>query len=166
MCLLLIVFAVLIPPFTVPASPFIVQGGLVYSARIVMEQCCIMGLHLRLASYAVLGAVVLVRWRSWWLLFQGGSSRLRKPISNLFTSWKAYPSCLNPSGLPWLACQAVFSPSGPHVRSGRPTDRSAGLLVGRTHLSGMIVSLVGGNPGYRCLTSPHAMCRRSDHRRS
>jgi hypothetical protein len=28
-----------------------------------------------------------------------------------------------------------------------PTERSAGLLVGRTHLSGMAVSLVGGDPG-------------------
>jgi hypothetical protein len=36
---------------------------------------------------------------------------------------------------------------GPHVRSSRPTDRSAGLLVGRTHLSGTTVSLVGGDPG-------------------
>jgi hypothetical protein len=59
-----------------------------------------------------------------------------KPISSLFTSWKAYSSCLNSSGLPCLVCQAVFTSSGPHVRSGRPTDRSAGLLIGRTHLSG------------------------------
>jgi hypothetical protein len=28
-----------------------------------------------------------------------------------------------------------------------PTDRSAGLLVGRTHLSGTAVSLVGEDPG-------------------
>jgi hypothetical protein len=28
-----------------------------------------------------------------------------------------------------------------------PTDRSAGLLVGRTHLSGTAVSLVSGDPG-------------------
>jgi hypothetical protein len=36
---------------------------------------------------------------------------------------------------------------GPHV-TGMPTDSSAGLLlVGRTHLSGMAVSLVGGDPG-------------------
>jgi hypothetical protein len=28
-----------------------------------------------------------------------------------------------------------------------PLDRSAGLLVGRTHLSGTAVSLVGGDPG-------------------
>jgi hypothetical protein len=32
-----------------------------------------------------------------------------KPISSLFTSWKGYLSCLNPSGLPCLARQAVFS---------------------------------------------------------
>jgi hypothetical protein len=28
-----------------------------------------------------------------------------------------------------------------------PLDRSAGLLIGRTHLSRMAVSLVGGDPG-------------------
>jgi hypothetical protein len=28
-----------------------------------------------------------------------------------------------------------------------PLNRSAGLLVGRTHLSGTAVSLVGGDPG-------------------
>jgi hypothetical protein len=26
-----------------------------------------------------------------------------KPTSSLFTSWKAYPGCLNPYGHPWLA---------------------------------------------------------------
>jgi hypothetical protein len=36
---------------------------------------------------------------------------------------------------------------GPPTRSVGSTDRSAGLLVGWTHLSGMVVSLVGGNPG-------------------
>jgi hypothetical protein len=36
---------------------------------------------------------------------------------------------------------------GPRTRSVRPTNRSAGLLVGRTHLSGTAVSLVGGDPG-------------------
>jgi hypothetical protein len=71
----------------------------------------------------------------------------RKPISSQLQYGKLYPSCLNPSGLPCLARQVVFSSSGPHVRSGRPIDRSAGLLVGRTHLSGMAVSLVGGDPG-------------------
>jgi hypothetical protein len=70
-----------------------------------------------------------------------------KPISSLFTSWKAYLSYLNPSGLPCLLRQAVFSSSGPHVRSDRPTDRSTGLLVGRTHLSGTAERLVGGDPG-------------------
>jgi hypothetical protein len=33
------------------------------------------------------------------------------------------------------------------TRSIGPTDRSAGLLVGRTHFSGTAVSLVGGDPG-------------------
>jgi hypothetical protein len=33
------------------------------------------------------------------------------------------------------------------TRSGWPTNRSAGLLVGRTHLSGTDVSLVDGDPG-------------------
>jgi hypothetical protein len=33
------------------------------------------------------------------------------------------------------------------TRSIGPTDRSAGLLVGRTHLSETAVSLVGGDPG-------------------
>jgi hypothetical protein len=84
-----------------------------------------------------------------------------KPISSVFTSWKAYLICLNPSGLPCLAHQAVFSSSGPHVRSGRPTDRSVGLLVGRTHLSGTAVSLVGGDPGVPMSLKPRLTCRRS-----
>jgi hypothetical protein len=33
------------------------------------------------------------------------------------------------------------------TRSVGPTDRSAGLLVGRTHLSGTTMGLVGGDPG-------------------
>jgi hypothetical protein len=70
-----------------------------------------------------------------------------KPISSQFTTWKAYPSCLNSSGLPCLACQVVFSSLGPHVRSDRPTDRLAGLLVGWTHLSGTTMSLVSGDRG-------------------
>jgi hypothetical protein len=36
---------------------------------------------------------------------------------------------------------------GPQTRSVGPTNRSAGLLVGQTHLSGTAVSLVGGDPG-------------------
>jgi hypothetical protein len=35
---------------------------------------------------------------------------------------------------------------GPPTRSFGPTDRSAGVLVGRTHLSRTVVSLVGGDP--------------------
>jgi hypothetical protein len=42
----------------------------------------------------------------------------------------------------------VFRKScGPPTRSVGPTDRSAGLLVGRTHLSGTTMSLVGWDPG-------------------
>jgi hypothetical protein len=33
------------------------------------------------------------------------------------------------------------------TRSVGPTNKSAGLLVGRTHLSGTVVGLVGGDPG-------------------
>jgi hypothetical protein len=36
---------------------------------------------------------------------------------------------------------------GPPTRSVGPTNRSAGLLVERTHLSAEDVSLVGGDPG-------------------
>jgi hypothetical protein len=60
------------------------------------------------------------------------SSRLDKVVWGIF--WKVFKrSC------------------GPPTRSVGPTDRSAGLLVGRTHLSGMAVSLVGGTQGYPCL---------------
>jgi hypothetical protein len=40
------------------------------------------------------------------------------------------------------------------TRSVGPTDRSAGLLVGRTHLSGTAMSLVGGDPGVPMSHSP------------
>jgi hypothetical protein len=53
---------------------------------------------------------------------------------------------------------------GPPTRSVGPTDRSVSLLVGRNHLSETVVSLVGGDPGVPSLTSPRAMCRRSDLR--
>jgi hypothetical protein len=47
----------------------------------------------------------------------------------------------------WGIFWKVFSRScGPPTRSVGPTDRSTGLLVGRTHLSGTTVSLVGGDP--------------------
>jgi hypothetical protein len=38
-------------------------------------------------------------------------------------------------------------------------------LVGRTHLWGTAVSLVGGDPGVPSLTSPRARCRCSDLRK-
>jgi hypothetical protein len=48
----------------------------------------------------------------------------------------------------WGIFWKVFRRSyGLPIRSAGPTDRSAGLLVGRTHLSGTAVSLVGGDPG-------------------
>jgi hypothetical protein len=48
----------------------------------------------------------------------------------------------------WGIFWKVFSRScGPPTRSVGPTNRSVGLLVGRTHLSGTAVSLVGGHQG-------------------
>jgi hypothetical protein len=48
----------------------------------------------------------------------------------------------------WGIFWKVFRRScGLPIRSVGPTDRSAGLLVGRTHLSGTVVSLVSGDPG-------------------
>jgi hypothetical protein len=48
---------------------------------------------------------------------------------------------------------------GPPTRSVGPTDRSAGLLEGRTHLSGTAVSLAGGDPGvpmsHTCSSKEH-----------
>jgi hypothetical protein len=56
------------------------------------------------------------------------TSRLGEVVSGFF--WKVFRrSCGQPT------------------RSIGPTDRSAGLLVGRTHLSSTAVSLVGGDPG-------------------
>jgi hypothetical protein len=43
---------------------------------------------------------------------------------------------------------------GRPTRSGGPTDRSASLLVGRTHLSGSAVSLVGGDLGVHMSHKP------------
>jgi hypothetical protein len=64
----------------------------------------------------------------------------------------------------WEIFWKVFRRScGPPTRSVGPTDRSAGLLVGRTHLSGTAVSLVGGDPGVPMSHKPRARCRRSDH---
>jgi hypothetical protein len=48
----------------------------------------------------------------------------------------------------WKIFKKVFRRScGLPTRSVGPTDRSKGLLVGRTYLSGTAVSLVGGDPG-------------------
>jgi hypothetical protein len=48
----------------------------------------------------------------------------------------------------WGIFWKVFKRShGPPTRSVGSTDRSVGLLVGQTHLSGTSVSLVGGDPG-------------------
>jgi hypothetical protein len=48
----------------------------------------------------------------------------------------------------WGIFWKVFRRScGRPTRSVGPTDRSAGLLVGRTNLSGATVSLVGRDPG-------------------
>jgi hypothetical protein len=50
----------------------------------------------------------------------------------------------------------VFRKScGPPTRSVGLTERSVGLLIGRTYLSGTAVSLVSGDPGYTCLTVPN-----------
>jgi hypothetical protein len=48
----------------------------------------------------------------------------------------------------WGIFLKVFKRScGLPTRLVGPTNRSAGLLLGRTHLSGTAVSLVGGDPG-------------------
>jgi hypothetical protein len=48
----------------------------------------------------------------------------------------------------WGIFWKVFKRScGQPTRSVGPTDRSSGLLVGQTHLSGTAVSLVGRDPG-------------------
>jgi hypothetical protein len=74
------------------------------------------------------------------------SFRLDKVIWGIF--WKVFKrSC----GLP--------------TRSVGPTDRSVGLLVGRTYLSGTAVSLVGGDPEVPMSHKPRARCMRSDLRK-
>jgi hypothetical protein len=47
-------------------------------------------------------------------------------------------------GIFWKVFRRSFEPPTTSVG---PTNRSAGLLVGQTYLSGMTVSLVGGDPG-------------------
>jgi hypothetical protein len=52
----------------------------------------------------------------------------RKPISSLFTSWKAYPSCLNPSG---VSCLVRHVSRSFWIRSsGESSGRSLGGRVG------------------------------------
>jgi hypothetical protein len=55
----------------------------------------------------------------------------------------------------WGIFWNVFRKScGPPTRSVGLTDTSADLLVGRTHLSGTAVSLVGGDLGVRMSQKP------------
>jgi hypothetical protein len=46
-----------------------------------------------------------------------------------------------------ISCKVFRRSCGLPTRSVVPSDGSESLLVGRTHLSGMAVSLVGGDPG-------------------
>jgi hypothetical protein len=72
-------------------------------------------------------------------------------------------SCLDK--VVWGIFWKVFRRScGPPTRSVGPTDRSAGLLVGRTHLSGTTVSLVGGDLGVPMSHKP-SRSMRSDLRK-
>jgi hypothetical protein len=53
-----------------------------------------------------------------------------------------------PNEAVWGIFWKVFRRScGSPTRSVGPTDRSADLLVGQTHLSGTAMILVGGDPG-------------------
>jgi hypothetical protein len=51
---------------------------------------------------------------------------------------------------------------GPPIRSVGPTIRSVSLQVGQTHLSGMAVSLVGGDPGGTDVSEALPLLRRCD----
>jgi hypothetical protein len=52
-----------------------------------------------------------------------------------------------PNEVVWGIFYNVFKRlCGLPTKSVGPTDRSTGLLVGRTHLSGIAVGLVGGDP--------------------
>jgi hypothetical protein len=56
---------------------------------------------------------------------------------------------------------------GPQTRSVGPTVRSASLLMGRTHLSGMVMSLVGRDPRlsmyHKVLSDVYAQRPRGGH---
>jgi hypothetical protein len=70
-----------------------------------------------------LGRLILASGEGRWTGVRVGYNR--ETYLYLVTTWKVYLSCLNSSCLPWLARQAIFSSLGPHVRSGRPTNRLA-----------------------------------------
>jgi hypothetical protein len=55
---------------------------------------------------------------------------------------------------------------GPPTKLVGSTVRSAGLLVGWTHLSEMVMNLVSRDPSVPMSHKPRAMCRRSDSRGS
>jgi hypothetical protein len=70
---------------------------------------------------------------------QGRWTGVGKPISSQFTSWKAYPSCLNPPGLSCLVRQVLRSF---WIRSsGESSGRSSGGRVG--HQLGRLGPLTG-----------------------
>jgi hypothetical protein len=80
------------------------------------------------------------------------SVTIGKHIFSLFTSWKAYLSCLNSSGLPYLLRQAVFLSSGPHVRSGKPTDSRRVFWCAGPTCRGRLWAWSVGTQGYPSLT--------------
>jgi hypothetical protein len=68
-----------------------------------------------------------------------------------YKSVSIYPNWLQQGKLSELVCLVLYSKLSSHPSAhtlGRvgPTDRSAGLLVGRARLSGMAETLVGGDP--------------------
>jgi hypothetical protein len=111
----------------------------------------------------------------YWPVDEVGSqtpNRLRPgDLSLYYTSCRIPSICFRRSPPRSLSCTPSLEVVGNEVvRSVGPTDRSVGLLVGRTHLSGMAVSLVGGDPGvpmshkppsevYPCLISRRAIDR-------
>jgi hypothetical protein len=71
---------------------------------------------------------------------------LGKPISSQLQHRRLIRAAL--IGLDFLGLHANLSSRlRAHMLGRGPTDRSAGLLVGRTHLLGTVVSLVGEDPG-------------------
>jgi hypothetical protein len=67
-------------------------------------------------------------------------------MSSALSCTPSYPT--RSDNIVWGIFWKVFKRlCGPPTRSVGPTVRSAGLLVGRTHLSRTVVSLVDGDPG-------------------